>query len=416
VRLRDAEAAQAEGTAPVEPQEELGVPELGGVRPAEQEDALVVVRRLEDEAGREVGQELVAQPVPPAAARQQPHPVGRPVGPEELQGRPVVDQLVERAGHQHELRLVAGRAPGPARGDRAPGDAAEQLGPHAVHDPRDVPLGGGGDEALDLVRQVRERRGRAARAGDRPEAQLGRGAARGEGADEAGEDGLHAAPGHARDEDVPELAPVGEPGRAVREHPQRDQGERVRDAVRWGREDGCEARPAEPQEDVAIGRRRDRGHAARPRADLPGQVLQPLPLAQAGAQDERHLARAEVGEEDRHLGEAPLGEEAQDPRGDDGKGSVVSEQVGRLRVAHRGIDPVDRVDRDDGVEGRPGRIPRLEGGRDDLDVRERGELVTRKRGKSLPELDAHDLEATLGQRERRLAGSAANLDDACART
>jgi hypothetical protein len=76
---------------------------------------------------------------------------------------------------------------------------------------------------------------------------------------------------------------------------------------------------------------------------------------------------------------------------------------------------VEGVDGDDAVEGSSRRLPRLERRADDLDRREPGELPAREGGEPIAELDADDLEAALGERNRRLARTAADLDQPCAR-
>ena len=76
---------------------------------------------------------------------------------------------------------------------------------------------------------------------------------------------------------------------------------------------------------------------------------------------------------------------------------------------------MEGVEGDDCIEGGTGRGPVLERGDDDPNAWECGEIPPRHGGKALTELDSDDLEPALGEKRGGLPGSAADLDEACAR-
>jgi hypothetical protein len=76
---------------------------------------------------------------------------------------------------------------------------------------------------------------------------------------------------------------------------------------------------------------------------------------------------------------------------------------------------VEGCERDDGIEAVRVRLPRLEVGADNRDIRELAELAPRGGGELLSELDADDLETAFGQRPRRLPGPGPELENAAAR-
>ena len=141
------------------------------------------------------------------------------------------------------------------------------------------------------------------------------------------------------------------------------------------------------------------GQLARPRAGgirrepLPNLVVDILELAEDGV--------AAVG---KHMRRRP---ERQVPAG--------PKKVERLAVANAGIDPVPGRRRDDQIE-RHGirRTPRFERRVHHLDIRILGEGGPRAGHEPGPELDARDSKPTVGERSRRLAGSAPDLEHAIA--
>src|SRR5579884_1708166 len=91
-----------------------------------------------------------------------------------------------------------------------------------------------------------------------------------------------------------------------------------------------------------------------------------------------------------------------------------TQEAMRLRIADRGIDPVPGRRGVDEVEAARLPLPLLERAAVHLDVETR-ERSPRMRGERLAELDADDPEAALGERPRRLAGGAADLEQPVAR-
>jgi hypothetical protein len=85
-------------------------------------------------------------------------------------------------------------------------------------------------------------------------------------------------------------------------------------------------------------------------------------------------------------------------RRDDREGAALAQDSRRLLVAQLRIDPVERRERDDRVESRVRRVPGLEVGGDDLDVRKAAQVSPSPLGELLAELDARDPKTATGER------------------
>jgi hypothetical protein len=86
-----------------------------------------------------------------------------------------------------------------------------------------------------------------------------------------------------------------------------------------------------------------------------------------------------------------------------------AEGGGGLGDPDRRVDPVERGRRQDQVERLGGERPALEGGGDDLDRREPGQVAAGDGRQLGAELHGHDPAAPLGQRDGRLPGPRADL-------
>jgi hypothetical protein len=100
---------------------------------------------------------------------------------------------------------------------------------------------------------------------------------------------------------------------------------------------------------------------------------------------------------------------------DDRQRAARLKRRGRALEADGRLDPVERRRGEDRAERLGRRRPVLERGVDDLDVREGRELAPRDGGQPRAELDRDDRVAALRERDRRLAGAGADLEDAVAR-
>jgi hypothetical protein len=87
------------------------------------------------------------------------------------------------------------------------------------------------------------------------------------------------------------------------------------------------------------------------------------------------------------------------------------ERGGRPGAAGGGLDPVKGLRGEDQIEGLGLQGPGLERRRDDLDPRVRTALPRGQRGERFPGLERRDRVASGRQRQRDLAGAAADLED-----
>lgn len=100
-------------------------------------------------------------------------------------------------------------------------------------------------------------------------------------------------------------------------------------------------------------------------------------------------------------------------RRDEAELPALAEQVGCLRVTQVRGEPVECTERNDRIESAACGLPGLEVRVDHRDARKGRQLALRRGCESLSELDAGDRIAPLGECQRRLAGAAADLDQAC---